>query len=165
MKKISIYLLCFLCFMFNSCIHNPYGLDFFVSPIDNNDKVIENLRVEFYKVDNEKEDVIFKNYLRFSYVMNLYRVYNNDCDFSYHNEFLYFDRIDLSKKNIRYLDWDVIQSLLDGYKIKITDPNGVYEDYYTPTIRELLENNEEYSQKIVGKDSGYVYFEFILQKK
>ena len=84
---------------------------------------------------------------------------------SYLNAFLYFNNYSLNNRNIRYLDWNVIQPLLDGYRIKITDPNGIYEDYYSPTIRELIESNEEYSALTVREKGDNVRFEFILKKK
>ena len=57
----------------------------------------------------------------------------------------------------RYLDWDKLQPILDNYIIKISDPNGIYEDYTISSIRSLIENSEYKNRKLsIYDDEGNV---------
>ena len=57
--------------------------------------------------------------------------------------------------DVRLLDWSSIQSILDSYVIKISDPNGLYKDYRTSTLRELIENSGYSDRKlVVGYDDN-----------
>lgn len=54
----------------------------------------------------------------------------------------------------KYIEWDKLKSILDNYTIKITDPNGIYKEYNTPILRELIENSEYKDRKLSCYDEN-----------
>lgn len=52
-----------------------------------------------------------------------------------------YEEYNCKNTNIRILDWSSIQGIIDNYVIKISDPSDEYEEYKTPTLKELIESN------------------------
>lgn len=139
MKKIILIL--FLPFLL-SCINpcGPVGLYIQVVP-EFQDTLIDNVDVSFENIRFNSKTTpippIIKNE-RFTYEKEL------NCYYG-----IAYVEYNIKNTDIRLLDWSSIQSILDSYVIKISDPNEIYKDYSTSTLRELIQNSEYRDRKLV----------------
>ena len=65
----------------------------------------------------------------------------------------------------RYLDCVPIQYTMNTYRVVVTDPSGVYKEYKSPSLQELLENSDDKDRKLSMVDeNGYTHFQELAFK-
>lgn len=146
MKKYLLLLATLVILSSFRCNTGIWSFPIVIQPLNESKEIIENLSIEISpKLKRNDSDVVFENHY-----------YNDDSGTSFDGyiAYLYMCSLNDADLNTRYLDWQPIQNILDNYVIKITDPNGIYKDYTTPTLREMIEKSEYKDRTLSLKDEN-----------
>ena len=143
MKK--LLLLLFICVL-TSCLPpcGPTGLYIKVVP-EFNGEFVDTVDVQFEQIDNTKTTTISPD------IKNKQFRYEKELNCYYGIAYVEYN---VKDTDVLFLNWAPIQSILDNYTIKITDPNGIYKEYNTPILRELIENSEYKDRKLSCYDEN-----------
>lgn len=144
MKKLILIL--FICVL-TSCIYpcGPVGLYIQIVP-EYQGEFVNTVDVRFENTNyNSKTTPIS------SVIKDEKFTYEKDLNCYYGVAYVEYN---VKNTNVRLLDWSSIQSILNNYTLKISDINGIYEDYNTSTLRELIENSEYKNRKLSGYDEN-----------